>query len=172
MNSLAQTFQQNAGKQLYGPQQEAAFTNGVNQTANANSKALQSKLASQGALNSTRGAIAQTAQNLGSQQQVADYKAQVPLMNAQYQTSQLQGLGQTIGQMAGFTSPIAAYGTTNTSSGQSFSDVLNQLLNVQGASSTGQSSGTSNSQGQSSGSQTPNLLGGLLGSGLGLLGGK
>lgn len=171
-SSLSATLNQNAQKPLVGPQQEANFQQDLGKTTNQMSQTLQSQLASQGALNSGRADQSQTQLALGEGQQLADYKAGVPLTNADYQTKQNTLLGQLLGQQQGFTSPVSAYGSTTSGNNQqtSITDILNQLFGqsstASGYGSSSNSSGTSASTSNSSGvgtSQTDPGLGGIIG---------
>jgi hypothetical protein len=179
MQGLARTLSQNASQPLYGPQQQAAFQNNLNQTQGQARQGLTSQLASQGALNSGRADQMQTQLALGGQNQLSNYLAQVPLQNAQYQQQNLQQLASALNGQANFNTPISAFGqtTSGNSSSQALSSLLSSLFNSQQSTGgsqtnqTGQTSGTSASTGSSS--VNPNILGGLLGgaisSGLGAL---
>jgi len=151
---LSQTLSQNATKPLYGPQQQASFFQSVDQQKGQDQMQLNSQLASQGALNSGRAAEMNTSLMQGASQQKNNYLAQVPLMNAQYQSGQLGQLMQSLGLQSGFTSPINAYGTTATTQGNTTSS--NQVNSSANSSGTGQT--------------TPNVLGSIASSG-NLLGG-
>lgn len=170
---LAQTLQQNASTPLYGPQQQANFQNQLAHSQATAGQTLQSQLASSGALNSGRAAQMQTQLALGGQSQLSNYLSQVPQENAAYQTSQLGALSSLLGQQAGFTSPVSAFGSTTAGTNQStsLSNLITQLLSNNSATGQTSSNGTSTSNGTSSGNTTqqtqPNILGGLLSGALG-----
>jgi hypothetical protein len=178
---LQSQLTQNSQQPLYGPQQQAAFQQNLNQTQGAANQTLQSQLASQGALNSGRASQMDTQLALGGQNQLSNYLAQVPQLNAQNSLANTSQLGSLMNSMAGFTSPVSAYGTTQSGTQNSLSSLLNQLLGQNGSTSTGTagsssagtSAGTSNGFSSSQGSSQvdPNVLGGLAGAGIsGLLG--
>lgn len=169
--SLASTLQSNVSHPLYGPQQQAAFQGNLNQNQAAAQKTLTSQQAANGSLNSARAGQEQTQLGLGGQQQLANYLAAAPQLNAAYQQQNLGQLQQAIQGQQGFTSPIAAGGTTTQS--DSLNSLINQVLGYSSGTSAQQSQGTSSSQGVGTQQTNPNLLGGLLGgaaqAGLGLL---
>jgi len=176
--SLTSALTHNANTPLYGPAQQAAFQNNLNQQKGAAQQSINSQLASQGALNSGRAAQVDTSLALGNNQQLNNYLAQVPQLNAQNQSQNLSQLAQALSGQAGFTSPISAFGTTQSGTSDSLNQLLTSLLNTSASNSTqsGQSTGTSSGTTSASGSSstTPNILGGALAgglsSGLGLLG--
>lgn len=159
-SSLASSLSQSANTPLYGQPQQAAFQNQLNGAQAQSMQALQSQLASQGALNSGRGAQAQTQLALGGQQQLGNYLAQVPLLNAQNKQQNLGQLGGVLNSMSGFTSPINAYGTTQSGTQDTLTSLLNNLFS--GSESLSNTSGTSNSTTKEK--TTSNVLGGLLNS--------
>lgn len=176
---LAQTFSQNAAKPLYGQQQQANFQNQLAGSQRASQQTLNSQLASQGALNSGRAGQMDTQLALGGQGELANYLAQVPGMNAQYQTQQLQGLQNATNGMAGFTSPINAYGATTSgqNSQQQLQNLISSILGTSNQNQTGattqngQTSAQSNTSGnsQSSSSTSGGFMNSLLNAGLGYL---
>jgi len=119
----------------------------VNQQYGQAGQSLLSQLAKAGALNSGRAATSLTNLNLGKLGQLGNYNAQVPIQNAQYSTSGLQG---ALGLMSGFK---PAYGSTTTNN--SLQQILNQL-NTQNQSNT---QGTS----QTKSTNSSGLLGSLFG---------
>lgn len=130
MQQLSSSLTGNAGKPLYGPQQQAAFQGNLNQSQGASMQTLLSQLASQGALNSGRAAQTETGLQLGGQSQLANYLAQVPSLNAANSLQNNQLLTQLQGIMNNFQTPISAFGSTGTNSAS------NNVF--QGGTSTGQ----------------------------------
>lgn len=168
--SLFQQQQNLANRPLYGPQQQANFNNQVNRQTGQARQDILSQLASTGALNSTRAGEVLTGLDLGKIGQEANYAAQLPALNAQFQQGALGQLGNLVGNAANFRPPIG-----QTTTGNVLSNVLSQILSQSGGASgsQSQSSGTSSSDStqtqQQSGGLLNSLLGGLLGSGLSLL---
>lgn len=149
MSSLSGVLNHQASQPLYGAPQQAAFQNNLAHSQGAQQQQLNSQLASQGALNSGRAATMDTSLALGGQKQLGDYLAAVPQLNAQNSLANTSQLTQLLGQMAGFTSPITAFGSTQTGSSNATNNVTN--------------SGTNTGVGQTN----PNLLGGLTAGGIG-----
>ncbi len=145
---LSAGLNQRAQQPLYGDRQQATFQTGLNQSQGALQQQLNSLLASQGALNSGRAAQMDTQLALGGQKQLADYLTQVPQLNAQNQQVNTSQLLQLLGQQTGFTSPISAFGTTQTGSSSAGNSVVN----------TGTNTGV--------GQINPNILGALAGGGI------
>ncbi len=165
--SLTSALTKNINTPLYGAPQQAAFQNDLAHSQGAAQQQLNSQLASRGALNSGRADIMDTNLALGGQKQLGDYLAAVPGMNAQYQNQNIGQLSSLLGQQAGFSSPIGAFGTTQSGTQDSLNQLINNLFatNSQSGVQTGTQSGqTSNN---SSTSTTPNILGGALAGGLG-----
>lgn len=180
--SLSGVLNQQMGKQLYGPQQEADFRGALGANQGQQQQQLQSQLASQGALNSGRASQQGTQLALGGQQQLADYLSGVPAKNAAYQQQTQGQLGQLLGQQQGFTAPVGAFGSTTSGnqSQQSIQDFISSLLtNNQSATGYGgatSQNGTSNSTGSSTSNTTDtkqtfqNPASMSLNAGLGILG--
>jgi len=166
----------NANKPLYGPQQEAQFRESTGQQYRQASQDLSQVLASTGALNSGRAAQAQTGLAIGQANQIGDYLAKVPLLNAQNQQNLFQQQLGALNAAGGFK---PNFGTTTQTDQQSIQDVLSQLF--------GSASGSSNTTAtqwqdvlkqlnstettQQQGGLFSGILGGLLSSFLGPLGG-
>lgn len=112
-----------------------------------------------------------TQQSLGGQSQLANYLAQVPQLNAQYKTQQLQGLQGAVNGAAGFTSPINAFGTTTSGSNQtqSLQDLISSLLGNTSQSGQQSSSGSGSSNSNQTQQQSGGLMSSLLNAGLGYL---
>lgn len=163
MQSLYSSVNQNAQKPLYGAPQQAAFQQNLNQTQGQGLQALNSQLASMGALNSGRAAQNQTQTFLNGQNQLSNYLANVPLLNSQNQLSQNQLLNSINGQAAGFTSPISAFGSTQTGNQTGLTQLLTSLLGSNTSNTSTSGGGITNGQ------TTPNVLGSLLTGGLGQL---
>lgn len=163
-NKLTGQLGQMAQSPLYGQAQQANYQQGLNQQLGAANQNLQSSLARSGALNSNRAADMQTQLALGGAQQMGNYMAQTPLLNAQYQQSVLGQLGNSLANFANWKPPVI---------GQQQSG-LN--ASTQAGSGSSQSAGTSSGQSSSQGTQTQqqsggllqSLLGGIMNAGLGL----
>lgn len=156
---------------LYGPAQQANFENQVNTQTNQANKNIQSQLAATGALNSTRAAQEDTALQLGKIAQNANYAAQIPLLNAQFQQGALGQLGNLIGNAGNFRPPVIGSTSTGNTSSQAISNLLSQILsqsNQGGSAASTSSSGGTQTQ-QQSGGLLDSLMGGLLGAGLSML---
>lgn len=147
-------LQSMAQQPLYGPRQQANFQQQLGQQYGQAQQNLLSNLASRGALNSGAGNIAQTQLALGQGQQLGNYLAQTPLLNAQYKQSVLGQLGNTTANAGNFRPPVIGQTTNDL---QSFNDLMNSLQQMS-------SSGTQTQQ--TSGGLLQSLLGGLLGAGL------
>lgn len=153
---------------LYGQAQQANYQQDLNRQLGAAGQNLQSSLARSGALNSNRAADLQTQLGLGGIQQMQNYLAQVPLLNAQYKQGVLGQLGNTLTNFANWKSPTIGQ-TTNTSQ---LMNQLNSLLS--GSQSSGSATGQSQTDTsdtktqQQSGGLLQSLLGGILNAGLGI----
>lgn len=161
--SLQGVLSQNATKPLIGAPQIANYDQAVNAQTNAQRQQLQSQLAAQGALNSGRATQMNTALDTGATGLIQGYASQVPLQNAAYQQTQLDQLMKLIGQGQSFTSPIAAFGTTQAGTGAqqgvSSTDTIQQLLEqILGGFQNSGNSTTSTSSKQNSGA----LWGGVI----------
>lgn len=155
---VQQKLQQQTQTPLYGAPQQANFQQQLNQNLGAAGNNIASKLASTGALNSNRYGQALTGLNTAGVQQMQDYLAKTPLLNAQFQQSALGQLANNTANMGNFKIPI---GQTTTQ--QQIQDLVQQLS---GSSQTQASSDTTQ---QTSGGLMQSLLGGLLGAGMSAL---
>jgi hypothetical protein len=153
-----------AGKQLYGPQQQANFQQQQNQQIGQSQSNLTQMLAKSGALNSGRAADSATQLQLGGLRNMGQYMSQVPQMNAQFQQSVLGQQGNNLANMANFKVPYGQ--TTNQGDIQS---MLNSMFgNTNTSGSSMQDSNSTQTQ-QASGGLFQSLLGGLINAGMGAL---
>lgn len=157
-NLIAQA-QSMAGRPLYGPQQQANYQQQLNQQFGQAGQNLASSLARRGALNSTPGAVAQSGLDIAKANQMGNYLAQTPLLNAQFGQQALGQLGNIITNAMNWRPPVIGQTSDTT-------QLINQLM-----SGTSQSDTSGQETKQQSGGLLSSLLGGLLNTGLSLASG-
>lgn len=154
-NLIAQA-QSMAGRPLYGPQQQANYQQQLNQQFGQAGQNLASSLARRGALNSTPGAVAQSGLDIAKANQMGNYLAQTPLLNAQFGQQALGQLGNIITNAMNWRPPVIGQTSDTT-------QLINQLM-----SGTSQSDTSGQQTQQQSGGLLQSLLGGLLNAGMGI----